>query len=191
MKKNLLYIHGFNSSPGSVKAQQMKEYLADNHPEVSFHCPQLANTPNDAIDQLNNIIASAPEEFWCLVGSSLGGYFSTYFSEKYGFKAVLVNPAIRPFELFSDYLGEQQNPYTNEVYEVTEDFVVDLKILEQTKINEKNYLVMVQTDDEVLNYQEAVDKFQKSELIVQQGGDHSFVDFDKMLPTIVNFFQLP
>ncbi|MEY8212911.1 MAG: YqiA/YcfP family alpha/beta fold hydrolase, partial [Colwellia sp.] len=53
-----------------------------------------------------------------------------------------------------------------------------------------NYLVMVQTDDEVLNYQHAVKKYQHCRLIVEQGGDHSFVGFEQHLPTIANFFQL-
>jgi len=51
-------------------------------------------------------------------------------------------------------------------------------------------MVMVQTGDEVLNYQQAVDKFHDSLLIVQQGGDHSFVNYDKMLPQIIEFLQL-
>jgi hypothetical protein len=48
---------------------------------------------------------------------------------------------------------------------------------------------MVQTGDEVLDYQQAVEKYQYCRLLVQEGGDHSFIDFDKSLPTICEFFQ--
>lgn len=191
MTKHILHIHGFNSSPQSMKAQQTKHYFAANFPDIAFHCPQLANTPNSAIKQLTRIIDQYPGDEWYLIGSSLGGYFSTYFSQKYNVKAVLVNPAVKPYELLTQFMGEQTNPYTNEVFDVNESFVDDLKALEQIKITEKNYLVMVQTHDEVLNYQEAVEKYKNCELIVQEGGDHSFINFDKMLPTIVKFFQLP
>lgn len=174
-----------------MKAQQTKHYFAANFPDIAFHCPQLANTTNSAIKQLTRIIDQYPDDEWYLIGSSLGGYFSTYFSQKYNVKAVLVNPAVKPYELLTQFMGEQTNPYTNEVFDVNESFVDDLKALEQIKITEKNYLVMVQTHDEVLNYQEAVEKYKNCELIVQEGGDHSFINFDKMLPTIVKFFQLP
>jgi hypothetical protein len=49
---------------------------------------------------------------------------------------------------------------------------------------------MVQTGDEVLDYQQAVDKYYNSQLIIQSGGDHSFVDYQQMLPTIMKFFKL-
>ena len=191
MNKHILYIHGFISSPQSHKAQLTKAYFAQHFPSIRFHCPQVATTPKAAIQQLTKIVEKFPDDDWYFIGSSLGGYFSTYFAEKFQRPAVLINPAIKPYELLIDYLGEQTNPYTQETFHVTTSFVDDLKLLEQQQITEKNYLVMVQTHDEVLNYQEAVEKFENSQLIVQQGGDHSFVEFEKMLPTIVNFFQLP
>ncbi len=196
MKKNILYIHGFNSSPLSIKAEQTRQYLANNFPDVGYYCPQLATTPSEAIEQLSKIIEQSEVDCqWYLIGSSLGGYFSNFLAEKFHCLAVLVNPAIRPYELLHDYIGEQMNPYTEEVYQVTEDHIQQLKVLEQTapemySQQKNNYLVMVQTGDEVLNYQQAVEKYQHCRLIVQNGGDHSFIDFDKCLPAISDFFQL-
>ena len=196
MKKNILYIHGFNSSPLSLKAEQTRKYLATSFPDVGFFCPQLATTPAKAITQLEQLIErQGSNTQWYLIGSSLGGYFASYLSHKYNSLAVLVNPAITPYELLHDYIGEQVNPYTEEVYQVTEDHMQQLKALEKTTpaIDSKeknNYLVMVQTGDEVLNYQEAVEKYQHCRLIVQEGGDHSFINFDHCLATISDFFQL-
>ncbi len=196
MKKNILYIHGFNSSPLSIKAEQTRKYLASNYPDVGYYCPQLATSPTQAINQLSQIIEQEQSNCqWYLIGSSLGGYFSSYLAKKYQCLTVLVNPAITPYELLHDYLGEQVNPYTEEVYRVTEDYIQQLKVLEQVAPKsscqqKNNYLVMVQTGDEVLNYQQAVEKYQHCRLIVQEGGDHSFIDFDKNLPTITDFFQL-
>jgi len=196
MKKNILHIHGFNSSPLSSKAEQTRKYLAKNHPDVGFYCPQLATTPSKAITQLEQLIEThGSNTKWYLIGSSLGGYFAHYLATKYNCLAVLVNPAITPYELLHDYIGEQVNPYTGEVYQVSEDHMHQLKTLEKTAptidCKEKNnYLVMVQTGDEVLNYQQAVEKYQHCRLIVQEGGDHSFINFDNCLPTISDFFQL-
>ena len=194
MQKNILYIHGFNSSPLSLKAEQTRLYLSKHFPQVNFHCPQVASNPKEAINQLERIIESIPNNSWSLMGSSLGGYFASYLSQKYNFPSVLINPAIKPFELLNDYLGEQVNPYTEEVYHVTSEHMVELKAIEPISPRfdmqqKNNYLVMVQTGDEVLNYQEAVEKYQHCQLVVEQGGDHSFVDFEQHLPTIAKFLQ--
>jgi hypothetical protein len=196
MQKNILYIHGFNSSPLSIKAEQTRQYFLKHFPQINFYCPQLAINPTGAINQLEQIIKSSQtDSSWYLIGSSLGGYFASYLSEKYNFPCVLINPAIKPFELLKDYLGEQVNPYTEEVYQVTLEHMIGLKAIEAkppsfASQQKNNYLVMVQTDDEVLNYQQAVEKYQHCRLVVEQGGDHSFVDFEQHLPAIADFFQL-
>ena len=178
-----------------------QRYFHKNFPQVNFVCPQLASTPNNAILQLECILAPLNNRepsnngTWLIIGSSLGGYFANYLANKYQCLAVLINPAIRPFELLEDYIGEQKNPYTKDVYQVTEQHMVELKAIEQSapKFDDEqknNYLVMVQTGDEVLDYQQAVDKFQHSRLIIEQGGDHSFIGFDEKLPIIADFLQL-
>ena len=48
---------------------------------------------------------------------------------------------------------------------------------------------MVQTGDEVLDYQQAVNKYQGCDLIIEKGGDHSFIDYDKKLPQIMRFLS--
>lgn len=192
MSINLLYLHGFNSSPQSDKACKTQQYFIVHHPEVNFICPQIVSSPKGAIVQLTDIVQSQPNNKpWRFIGSSLGGYFATYLAEKYHQNAVLINPAVKPYELLNDYIGEQINPYTNEHYQITEAFINDLKVLEQNQLDEKNnYFVMLQTGDEVLDYQQAVEKYKNKQLVIQQGGDHSFVDYKNMLPQIAKFLQL-
>jgi len=189
---NVLFIHGFNSSPLSKKAQLTKAYLEQHLPDVNFYCPQLKNSPKQAIKQLEQYLTQTNNAnvSWTLIGSSLGGYFATYLSEHFGIKAVLINPAIKPYELLAGYEGEQVNPYTQEKYYVERNYLNDLMQLEKNSIIKSRYMTMVQTGDEVLNYQQAVDKFKDSHLIVQNGGDHSFVNYENMLPQIVEFLQL-
>jgi predicted esterase YcpF (UPF0227 family) len=189
---NILYLHGFNSSPQSMKAELTKDYFAKHHADIAFFCPQLASSPDGVIKQVTALISAKSNEnsTWAFIGSSLGGYFSTYFTEQYQGKAVLINPAVKPFELLTDLLGEQTNPYTGEVYQIEAHFIEALKNLEQKIISKNNYLVMVQTGDEVLDYQQAVDKYSDGQLIVQKGGDHSFIDYANMLPKIAMFCTL-
>lgn len=44
-----------------------------------------------------------------LVGSSLGGFYSIYLSEKYNLKAVLINPSVEPWVTMKKHIGEHKN----------------------------------------------------------------------------------
>jgi len=192
MNKNILYLHGFNSSPLSEKAKLTRQYLTEHFPDINLYCPQIVSNPKAAIAQLEQLIEehSTLACQWYFIGSSLGGYLATYLAEKYQRPAAVINPAVKPYYLLVDYLGEQTNPYTQEVYQVSTDFIADLKSLEQVTLLKNNYLLMVQTGDEVLDYQQAINFYQNADIIKQQGGDHSFVGFEKMLPNITKFFNL-
>ncbi|MDX1269641.1 MAG: YqiA/YcfP family alpha/beta fold hydrolase, partial [Oceanisphaera sp.] len=107
----LLYLHGFNSSPQSIKAQLMQEYLQQKRPDIHFICPQLAATPAAAWAQIAAICDQIKGPFG-VAGSSLGGFFATRVAEQFGVRAVVINPAVHPHVLLQDYLGEQINPYT-------------------------------------------------------------------------------
>src|SRR5688572_7024988 len=108
----LIYIHGFNSSPASSKAQLLKARLEVLGRGAEFAAPALPHSPAQAAVLLDALVARHPGA--ALVGSSLGGFYATYFAEKRGLKAVLLNPAVRPYELLRGELGVQRNFHTGE-----------------------------------------------------------------------------
>ena len=57
MKPVLLYLHGFNSSPGSAKAQQMAAWVAENRPDIEVVIPAQPNTPAAAWAAIEQAIA--------------------------------------------------------------------------------------------------------------------------------------
>ncbi|HCH3860268.1 TPA: esterase YqiA [Vibrio parahaemolyticus] len=188
----LLYIHGFNSSPLSMKANLMREYCALHRPDIKVIVPQLPCFPEQAAQLLLDIVEQYKDDYNIgLVGSSLGGYMSTWLNAKYGFKAVVVNPAVKPYELLVDYLGEQTNPYTHETYTLEACHIDELKALDVQSIASPNsFWLLQQTEDEVLDYLQAVDKFAKAKQTVEQGGDHSFVGFERYPAKIIEFLEL-
>lgn len=189
MIKHLLYLHGFNSSPLSLKAQQSLTYFEQRYPLLDVQCPQLANEPKLAIEQIERIIAAFDND-WAVIGSSLGGFFSTYLSEKYKVPAVLINPAVKPYELLADLVGEQVNPYTHQAYRVEAHFMSELIQLRCDTITPTNYFLLLQMADEVLPYIEALKHYQGCQLLLEQGGNHSFVNFQNQLDDIAKFLQL-
>lgn len=188
----LLYLHGFNSSPLSEKANIMSDFCKTERPDIKVVVPQIATFPMQARKQLLDIVEANRADFTIgLVGSSLGGYLSTWLNDLYGFKAVVVNPAAKPFELLQDFLGPQLNPYTNESYVLEQQHVEELKQLYIPVIKQpQDFWLLQQTDDEVLDYRQAVEKYQGSKQTVEEGGNHSFVNFERYPSEIIKFLSL-
>jgi predicted esterase YcpF (UPF0227 family) len=184
----IVYIHGFNSSPASTKARQLQARLAALGRGGEFACPALPDRPAQAIAACEREMAKAPPESVTLVGSSLGGYYATWLAEKHGVRAVLVNPAITPAEGLRAYLGAQQNLYTGEPYELTEQHLEELRALwVERPTRMQRYYLMVTTGDEVLDYREAVARYAGARQLVIQGSDHGFADFEQHLDSVLAF----
>ncbi len=188
----LLYIHGFNSSPFSHKAEVMRAYCEKHRSDIKVVVPRLPCYPAQAAEHLLEIVSCYKNDYKIgLVGSSLGGYMSTWLNAQFGFPAVLINPAVKPYELLADFLGEQQNPYTKERYLLEEVHIQQLKDMDTPILKEpKDFWLLQQTEDEVLDYRQAVEKYRDSKQTVEQGGDHSFVDFERYPAQIIQFLNL-
>ena len=190
----LLYIHGFNRSNQSDKAVQTANYIRQHYPNLTFHQPQIPTSIHDAIALLTALTerAVADGEPLRFIGSSLGGYFASFLAEKYGGKAVLVNPAVKPYDLFEEFLGDQYNPYTGEHYQVVDEDRIAVAEYDTNVIcHPDRFLVLLQTGDEVLDYRQALHKYHCCELHLEPNGDHSFVGYEQQLDKICRFLQLP
>lgn len=186
-KPFLLYLHGFLSSPLSKKARQTVLHCEQTG-LVDISVPKLHSGPSDTIAELRVLIDALENARIVLMGSSLGGYYATFLAEEYGFPAVLINPAVRPFDFWRSHVGEHKNYYSDDVHVVTEKHIQELKDLEIINLtNPDNFMVLVQTGDETLDYRQAVEKFGSSHCIVRENGNHSYENFDSELPAIFDF----
>jgi predicted esterase YcpF (UPF0227 family) len=184
----VIYLHGFLSSPQSQKATQTLEFVRANYPNLVIEIPQLANYPNDAVAIIEQLVTKHKGNKLRFIGSSLGGFLSTFMVEKYSGKAVLINPAVRPFELLVDFLGEHINPNTQQTFLLENKHIEELRQLDTLTLDPKSdYWVLLQTADATLDYRLAETKYQDYKLSVEQGGDHSFQDFQRFLPDIFRF----
>jgi uncharacterized protein len=181
----LLYIHGFNSSPASFKANVLKDALTRLGRGAEFLCPALPDRPAAAIAQLDAMLPQHDLSKLTLVGSSLGGFYSTYLTEKYGVRSVLLNPAIFPHDGLRAYLGKQKNLYTGEEYILTEQHLDELRALFVPKLMAMDrYLLIAATGDELLDYRDALARYAGAEQIIIQGSDHGMSDFADYLDKI-------
>lgn len=182
----VLYLHGFNSSPDSRKAQQFKLFC-ESRSAAEVLVPALPHHPHEAMALLRQLVQQRQPVL--LVGSSLGGFYATALAEAFGLRAALVNPAVAPCEhLGQDFLGPQRNLYTGEVWEFTRSHAEALQALTLPRSTQPGrYLLLLQTGDAVLDYRHAVDYYRGCRQIVQEGGSHAFDDFDAVLPEILAF----
>ena len=84
----LLYLHGFNSSPESTKAKIFSQFLSKNI-KAKVLIPNLPNSPKDTIELLSNIVEKENSKI-SIIGSSMGGLYSSFISEKYKIKSVVI-----------------------------------------------------------------------------------------------------
>ena len=189
MSKKILYLHGFASSPASWKVQLLASALAQRGLGERLHCPALSPVPVEAIAQAEAIINQQGREL-TLIGSSLGGFMATRVAERYGCRAALINPAVRPHELLCDYLGPQTNPYTNECFELLPVHMDELKALAVPVTAPERLWILQQQEDEVLDYRKALTEYQFARLSLECGGNHAFTGFERYPAQIIHFLGL-
>ncbi len=175
------------------------DYFADRHPELRLLVPKLPPSPSDAISLLKTIILElGPTDLRGIIGSSLGGYYAIYLKSCLAplTKVVLINPAMRPFELLQDYVGENTNYYTGETYHVKPQYMQELQSLYVNEIDalhsytHENCLLLTQTGDEVLDFQQATTHLPRAKMWITYGGDHAYSDYHQALPLIQEFLKV-
>lgn len=188
-RQHLFYLHGFKSSGQAYKAQLMADFVAPKT-WIKYHQPNLANTPAKALAQLEQeIIPLLPHV--SLIGSSLGGYYAAFLAQKYDLPAVLINPAAYPDKLLQDLLGPHQNPYTGQTFVLNEQHIAELQAMQVQGFSRPEAIqVLLQSGDEVLDYQHAAQYYKDCQVCIEPGGTHEFTGFERYLEPILTFLQI-
>ncbi len=176
-----LYLHGFRSNSKSKKAKILEEHFREK-----IITPDYPIEPENAIPYLENIIKA--NNITGILASSLGGYYATYLSEKYNLPTVLINPSVKPYETTRSYLGINTK-FSGERFEWKESHLEGLGKLKVEKPKQKNYLILLNSGDEVLDYSVALDFYQGCKKVVEEGGSHQFENLENYLEKITSFLD--
>lgn len=189
---HLLYLHGFRSSPQSVKAQAMARHVQAHHPDLTWWCPQLPASPAQAMALLLEGTASWPRDHMAVMGSSLGGFYAAWLSAHLDCPAVLINPAVHPARDLARHIGAHpvwQDPAQSIFFEPVH--VQELAVLEsQPRPARPLTMACIAKGDEVLDWREMLARHQAGQVRLIEGSDHALSDFDVHLPQILEFLQL-
>ncbi len=189
---HLLYLHGFRSSPQSVKARRMAAWVREHRPDLHWWCPQLPPSPREAIELVSQGVAGWPVERRAVIGSSLGGFYATVMAERLGCPAVLLNPAVDPARDLAAYIGEQTTWHDpSERFYFRPEFVGELRAITPVAItNPARYFAVIAKGDELLDWREMQARYAGCRIKLLEGSDHALSDFDDHLGEIVAFLGL-
>ena len=188
---NILYLHGFRSSPQSTKARLMAAHFANM--EHRFLCPQLPASPAVAIELARELIEDRGDAAtdWALIGSSLGGFYATFLAEAYGCRAALLNPAVMPANDLAGYVGELTSYHSGEPFEWRAEYLHELAALQINQITQpERYFLLAATGDEVLDWRQMRDQYPGAHQHIIEGSDHAITEFSAYIERVAAFCTL-
>lgn len=194
--RQLLYLHGFRSSPNSTKARQLAaqvERLRAQGHALEWCCPQLPPSPAEARELIDALAAGWSGETMAVIGSSLGGFYATVLAERRGCRAVLLNPAVEPARDLADQIGELTAWHDPTLrFAFTAADVKTLRAMRPARIADPTrYFAVIAKGDELLDWREMASRYAGARTRLLEGSDHALSDFEQHLPAILDFLQLP
>jgi uncharacterized protein len=189
---NLLYLHGFRSSPQSAKAQLTAAWMRKHRPDVTWWCPQLPPSPREAMAMLLAGTAAWPVASAGIIGSSLGGFYATALAERLGCRAVLLNPAVDPARDLQKYIGETTAWHSDDRFFFRPEFIDELRAITPKALSKpERYFAIVAKGDEVLSWAEMAARYAGCRVALLEGGDHALSDYaEAHLASVMRFLGL-
>ncbi|OHV10051.1 YqiA/YcfP family alpha/beta fold hydrolase [Kushneria phosphatilytica] len=183
---NVLYLHGFNSHPTSVKAEMTRRVCAWAEPQVRFYAPWLSHRPQEAFDAALDALRSLRGRT-LVIGSSMGGFLAACLARHEPVAAIaVINPAIHPSRIAMAYQGESfENTWTGETFLIDASHEQQARALETVFASPAPSLVLLGTADEVLDYREAMSAFEGSRFLLSEDDDHGLSRYPAFLPEVL------
>jgi predicted esterase YcpF (UPF0227 family) len=190
-QQHLLYLHGFRSSPKSFKARVVHQRMAQLGRAQQLICPQLPASPKAAMELVLNLVgrfaAQGPERL-AVVGSSLGGFYATWLAERFGCRAVLINPAVDPLKDLDKHVGVTTAWHSDQPFEFKREYIAELADLKVARITRpERYFLLAATGDEVLDYRDMVAHYAGARQHVIEGSDHAVTEFEQYVDEVLDF----
>lgn len=180
----ILYLHGFASCGDSTKTRLLKAHFGAD----KVLSPDIPIEPDAALAWLQKLIETHNVDL--LIGSSLGGFYATLLSGRYGIDTVLINPSCHPYQTLAPYVGENRYWCSGDPFEWKSAYLLQLaRMAETMQLPDARMLVLLQTGDEVLDYRVAEAIYRDYEVVVEAGGNHRFENLGEYLERIERFAE--
>jgi uncharacterized protein len=189
----IVYLHGFRSSPRSSKAVMTGEAikaLSTDENLIEWYCPQLLASPQESMKMVVAQIEKSRADRMVVIGSSLGGFYANYLAQRYGCKAVVLNPAVRAARELAPHVGMMTAYDSDEPFDFRPEYIDELKELQVESItNPERYFLIAAKGDELLSWEEMVAFYPGAKHLVLEGSDHGIADYPDHLPVVLEFLD--
>ncbi|WP_308924455.1 YqiA/YcfP family alpha/beta fold hydrolase [Janthinobacterium sp. J1-1] len=184
----ILYLHGFRSSPLSMKSRLLAAQMQALGRSEEWRCPQLPASPKLAIELALSLVKDVTPAQLTIIGSSLGGYYATWLAEQLGCRAVLLNPAIVPLLDLEQHVGVTTAFHSDEPFEFRRDYIDELRAFAVPAISRpERYFLLAATGDEVLDYRDMVAHYAGARQTIIDGSDHGISEFADYVAPVLQF----
>lgn len=190
----IIYLHGLNSAGTSGKAAVLRERLA---PIEVFSPTYPAQSAGEAVtfltERLEAMLLSVGSG-WpnLLVGSSMGGFYGAWLARHLGFRhLVLINPALRPWELLRQVVGWQYNEAKNERYYLSVEMVEATQAFARApKDIGVPVTLLHDKGDELIDYRKVEAEYREmADIHLFEGGSHAFEHMDEAVGIIGDIYR--
>ena len=188
MSEKNLFIHGFASVGHGVKSLQLKQWFGND-----VFAPDLNHRPLTDLNDLTALIKK--EQITTIVGSSLGGFYGLLLAMQFPVKLVLINPALQSPQTLQKYIGTvtryngEQFTWSQQQVDELQQLSAQLSSASFQQLDQSKILMLLAKQDEVLDYQIAIDTLPKANIIVDEFEDHRFADIGKYRQQIETFIK--
>lgn len=183
----ILYLHGFRSSPKSFKSRVVHQRMAQRGRAQQLICPQLPASPKAAMDLVLTLVERHQDNL-AIIGSSLGGFYATWLAERFGCRAVLINPAVDPLKDLDKHVGVTTAWHSDEPFEFKREYIAELADLRVAHITQPGrYFLLAATGDEVLDYRDMLAHYAGAHQHVIEGSDHAVSEFEQYVDEVLDF----
>lgn len=178
----ILYLHGFASTGEGGKW----ELLRDAFPEHDVQSPTLPVDPIEALDVVGDLLAKHRDDRHLVIGTSLGGFFAYVAAARFpGVSAVVINPAMTPWDGMEQHIGTVTRFDTDETFAWTAEHVANLKRLfdDAGRAPGDRVHFVLARDDELLDHSGIPDAFPEVTSVQWfDEAEHRFTRFAELLP---------
>ena len=122
-----------------------------------------------------------------VVGSSMGGFYGQYLARRFPMKHLfMINPALRPWLLLSEFEGQTMTTADNKPYPITRELIEStLRYAIADPSDGVATTLFLDKGDEVIDYRIAESVYRTcGQVIFYEGGDHAFQHLDEAIAII-------
>lgn len=176
------------------KLTVLNEYCQANN--IEFYTPNIDYRDyQNVIDGLLQAYQARLDEGKkvLFMGSSMGGFTSEYLALQTGCAAIMINPAISPSTLLTEFIGVTENFENGEPFNWTQQHCDQYKPFEQdicSSTKSIKRIILLDMGDELIDSSKTAEIYQQSaQVYTYFGGSHGFDHMPEAMPVVIETIE--